>query len=74
MAGPLTSLSQAVRNFWGTVIGRTPAADEPARTPPVVLHDPAAQRPHDLDDPFFDDKVQSRMADVIASAGQHQKK
>ena len=29
--------------------------------------DPGAERPHDLDDPFFDPKVQSRMAGVIAS-------
>jgi len=42
--------------------------NEPA-APGVVLHDPAAKRAHDLDDPFFDDKVQARMADVIADAG-----
>ena len=34
--------------------------------PEVIVHDPAAEKPHDLDDPFFDPKVQSRMADVIA--------
>ena len=33
-----------------------------------LLHDPAASRPHDLDDPFFDAAVQRRMADVIAGA------
>jgi hypothetical protein len=37
--------------------------------PAVIVHDPAALRAHDLDDPFFDDKVQTRMADVISSAG-----
>ncbi len=31
--------------------------------------DPAARRAHDLDDPFFDDNIQMRMADVIAGAG-----
>jgi hypothetical protein len=34
-----------------------------------MVHDPAAKRAHDLDDPFFDDKVQARMADVLAGAG-----
>lgn len=34
----------------------------------VLLHDPAALRPHDLDDPFFDSEVQRRLADVIAEA------
>jgi len=38
--------------------------------PPVVIHDPAAKRPHDLDDPFFDSTVQTRIGDVIAHAGQ----
>jgi hypothetical protein len=38
--------------------------------PRVVLHDPAAQRAHDLDDPFFDGKVQTLMAEVIADAAQ----
>ena len=43
--------------------GRDPV-DEPA-SPEVIVHDPDAERPHDLDDPFFDPKVQSRMAGVI---------
>jgi hypothetical protein len=60
MAGPV----QTVRNLWSAVIGQS----EPA-APDVVIHDPAAQRAHDLDDPFFDDKVQTRIADVIASTG-----
>ncbi len=40
-----------------------------AGLPEVIVHDPAAQRAHDLDDPFFDDKVQTRIGDVIAGAG-----
>jgi hypothetical protein len=44
---------------------RRDAAHEPVAAE-VIVHDPAAQDPHDLDDPFFDPKVQSRMADVIA--------
>ena len=42
------------------------SAREPA-APEVIVHDPGAERPHDLDDPFFDPKVQSRMAGVIAN-------
>jgi hypothetical protein len=37
-------------------------------SPEVIVHDPGAERPHDLDDPFFDPKVQSRMAGVIADS------
>jgi len=33
-----------------------------------LLHDPAAQRPHDLDDPYFDSKVQARAGKVIGGA------
>jgi hypothetical protein len=66
MLGPIYTMSQAVRSFWSAVTGHRPSA----RTPPaVMLHDPAAQRAHDLDDPFFDENVQIRMADVIAGAG-----
>lgn len=62
-----------LRNLWARLI----APSEPDRqkaVPPVVVIDPEEGKPHDLDDPFFDRTVQSRMADVIAHAGQHQKK
>jgi hypothetical protein len=36
---------------------------------PVVIHDPAAERAQDLDDPFIDPNAQSRVADLIAKAG-----
>ena len=63
--GPILTMSQAVRSFWSAVT----AQQHSARTPAVVLHDPAAQRAHDLDDPCFDYKVQARIADIIAGAG-----
>jgi hypothetical protein len=44
-------------------------APAPPRHPQVIVHDPSAQDPHDLDDPFFDSQVQTRIADVIADAG-----
>lgn len=60
----MTSLGQTIRRFWFTVTGRQ-SSRAPA-SPEVIVHDPGAQRPHDLDDPFFDPAVQSRMAGVIA--------
>jgi hypothetical protein len=57
---------KALRDLWLAVTGR-PAESEPAR-PEVIVHDPGAQGPHDLDDPFHDPGVQSRMAGVIAAA------
>jgi hypothetical protein len=39
----------------------------------MIVHDPDAERPRDLDDPFFDPKVQSRMAEVIANSVEKKK-
>ena len=61
----MASLAQTIRDFWLAMTGRQ-SAREPA-SPEVIVHDPGAQRPHDLDDPFFDPKVQSRIAGVIAN-------
>ena len=57
---PAPSMSQLVRGLWG----------KPAPLPAdaVLVHDPNAGRPHDLDDPFFDRGVQSRIAETIAQA------
>ena len=38
--------------------------------PAVMVHDPKSSGPHDLDDPFFDNKVQERIGDAIANAAQ----
>lgn len=66
MTGPTSKLSDLVRNLWASVKTPDPA---PKRTlPEVIVHDPEARLPHDLDDPFFDRKVQERMADVIAQS------
>ena len=64
----MAGFTHTLRNLWARLIG--PADPQ---VPPVVVHDPAAQRAHDLDDPFFDDKVQTRIGDVIAHSGQQQK-
>jgi hypothetical protein len=59
----------AIRKLWLALTGRTESAKEPV-VPSVIIHDPAARGPHDLDDPFFDGEVQARVADVIAHSGQ----
>lgn len=60
----MASLAQTIRGLWSAMTGQRPAK---AALPEVIVHDPEALRPHDLDDPFFDPKVQSRIADVIAN-------
>jgi hypothetical protein len=65
-------MSGLLRNLWARLIA--PAAPKPRQAPAVIIHDPEAKKAHDLDDPFFDRQVQTRIADVIAHAGQHQKK
>jgi hypothetical protein len=61
-------LPQTLRKFWSRVAGENPSAPKAPEVPKadVIVHNPAAKRAHDLDDPFFDDDVQARMADVIA--------
>ena len=70
MAGPIRMMSQVIRLFWIAITGQKHSSCETA-APAVVLHDSAAQRPHNLDDPFFDPKVQMRIADVIANGVQN---
>jgi hypothetical protein len=61
-----------LQNLWSRLTA--PSAPEAKPLSPVTIHDPEAQKAHDLDDPFFDRNVQSRIADVIAHASQHPKK
>jgi hypothetical protein len=62
----MTNLAQTIRHFWLAITGQD-SVRAPA-PPEVIVHDPGAERPHDLDDPFLDPKVQSRMAAVIADS------
>jgi hypothetical protein len=36
--------------------------------PAVIVHDPSSSQPHDLDDPFFDARVQELVGATIAKA------
>jgi hypothetical protein len=67
MPGALNVLSRMRDRLWKGLI-RKPSS----RAPDVMIHDPAASRPHDLDDPYFDQKVQSRIGDLIARAARNE--
>jgi len=57
--------------FQNWLSGPRPRHGRPETVP--FVHDPAAQRPHDLDDPFFDAKVQKRVGRLIADAMERQR-
>jgi len=54
----------AMRKLWSRIFGK-----KESQIPPegFILHDPAAQRPHDLDDPYFDAKLQQRLGKAIGT-------
>ena len=68
MTSRTRTLSQAVRRYWFKVTGQKDF--HPNQAAGIFLHDPGAQRPHDLDDPFHDPNVQARVGDAISSATQ----
>jgi hypothetical protein len=67
----MASLGRTLRNWWARLTGR---GDTRPELPPVLVYDPAAQRAHDLDDPFMDDAVKSRIGNVIAHTAQKEGK
>jgi hypothetical protein len=52
-----------LRRLWSALTGKAP---EKKPVPPVIVHDPAAKAPHDLDDPFLDPHLQQRIGEAIA--------
>ncbi len=64
----MSGITATIRNWWSAVV-------RPAGLPPepdsVLVHDPAAAGPKDLDDPFFSPEVQARMARVIADSARN---
>jgi hypothetical protein len=56
-------LVQSIRDWWHGAAGD---ARRPLAARDVIVHHPGAERPHDLDDPFLDPAVQSRIGGVIA--------
>ena len=53
-----------IMNLFSKVIRRFKTQPEPM----VIVHDPAAAEPHNLDDPFWDEKVQERMGAAISKS------
>lgn len=64
----MKSLINALRKLRSVVLRRKATSAEVSTRAGVVFHDPASDKPHNLDDPFFDKRVQERIADVISSA------
>jgi hypothetical protein len=52
------------QKLWSVIVG--PRSSRPE----VIVHDPASSKPHDLDDPFFEGRVQEQVGQAIASAAQ----
>ena len=52
-----------LRSLWLALTGRKP---DKRPLPAVIVHDPAAKAPHDLDDPLLDPHMQQRIGETIA--------
>ena len=66
MRKPAWPSFDAAVGVWTALVGAV--FRRPARIPGVLVHDPAADRPKNLDDPFHDARAQERVGDVIARA------
>lgn len=60
-------MSGAIRKFWFKVVGKNNCSSG-ASDQAVIIHDPAARGPRDLDDPFLDQNAQARIGTAIAHA------
>jgi hypothetical protein len=66
MGKPVWSSLSAAARGWTALIGAV--FKRSARIQGVFLHDPAAGRPKNLDNPFHDAEAQERVGDFIARA------
>jgi hypothetical protein len=64
MTKPVRPSFNAALRVWATFIGTI--FKRSARIRGVFLHDPAADRPKNLDNPFHDAGAQERVGDLIA--------
>jgi hypothetical protein len=60
--GSRRSIASMLWQLWSAVIGTR------SSQPDVIVHDPDLAKPHDLDDPFFDEEVRERVGATIADA------
>jgi hypothetical protein len=63
---PRSFLESAAR-IWSGLLGREPDGAD-GRIHGVILHDPDAQKPKDLDNPFYDAGSQERIGALIAQS------
>jgi hypothetical protein len=64
MTKPVRSSFNAVLRVWAALIGTI--FKRSGRIRGVFLHDPASDRPKNLDNPFHDAGAQERVGDLIA--------
>jgi hypothetical protein len=67
MIKPVGALLDTAKRVWSAVTGGAPAGASGMRQN-VLVHDPDAEKPKNLDDPFHDPKVQERVAKLISQA------
>jgi len=67
MAWPVRSLLSAALKTCSAFVGGD-RAKSGRRIPEVFIHDPEAQGPRNLDDPFLDANAQARVGETIARA------
>jgi hypothetical protein len=65
MAKPARSFFDAALRVWSAFVG-TPFKRSADRIQGVLLHDPEAHKPRNLDNPFQDARAQERVGDLIA--------
>jgi hypothetical protein len=66
MAKQSRSILDSVLGCWSSWVGRNLRTSRGLHG--VVLHDPEAQKPKDLDNPFVDAEAQERVGDLISRA------
>ena len=59
-------LRALLSNAWSAATAK--ATGRVSRRPAFFIHDPEAENPKDLDDPFIDPNVQERIGQLIARA------
>jgi hypothetical protein len=59
---------QKVQKLLTTIGQRRRRATSSGKQPDVIVHDPSAAGPRDLDDVFRDEDVQRRVAELIAAS------
>lgn len=64
VSGYWQSIRRGFQKLWSAALGTRSSFSG------TMVHDPASSKPHDLDDPFFDRKVQERVGAAIANAVQ----